>query len=259
VLPQPLPLTPGSDIAGTVVEVGPEVKGFDIGDRVFGVTNPRFTNGYAEFALAHAGMIAKMPRELNFEQAASMPVIGVTAWQALHDFAQVRFGQRVLVLGGAGNVGAYAVQLARLAGAYVVATASQRDLDRVGHLGAQEAVERSQSTSAYEDSFDIVVDTVGGDALNQCFSLVKRGGVMVSIVEKPDAKRAAERSVRADFLLVSVNTSILEKLAALVVSDQLKTHVGDTLPLENASVVHQMMEERKQKPGKTLLVPKVGR
>jgi NADPH:quinone reductase-like Zn-dependent oxidoreductase len=97
------------------------VTGFDIGDRVFGATNPRFTNGYAEFALAQSEMIAKMPQGLDFEQAASMPVIAVTAWQMLHEFAQVRSGQRVLVLGGAGNVGVYAVQLARLAGAYVVA------------------------------------------------------------------------------------------------------------------------------------------
>lgn len=96
VLPQPLPLTPGSDIAGTAVEVGPDVTGVDIGGRVFGVTNPRFTNGYAEFALAHSGMVAKMPPGLTFEQAASMPVIAVTAWQMLHDFAQVAPGQHVL-------------------------------------------------------------------------------------------------------------------------------------------------------------------
>lgn len=151
------------------------------------------------------------------------------------------------------------MQLARIADAFVVATASQSDLDRVGDIGAHEAVERSQSLNAYEDSFDVIVDTVGGDALNTAYALMKRGGVIVSIVEKPDLERAAQRDARADFLLVAVNTAILDKLAGLVVSDQLKTHIGDRLPLQQAALAHQMIEERKQKPGKTLLVPKVAR
>jgi 2-desacetyl-2-hydroxyethyl bacteriochlorophyllide A dehydrogenase len=255
VLPQPLPLVPGSDISGTIVEVGTSVSGFEIGDRVFGVTNSRFTNGYAEFAPAHSDMIAKMPSGMNFDQAASMPVIAVTAWQMLHDFARVVPGQRVLVYGGAGNVGAYAVQLARIAGASVVATASQGDLERVRDSGAQEVVERSQSLDAYRDTFDVVIDTVGGDALSASYPLVKRGGVIVSIVEKPDAERAAQRDARADFLLVCVNTSSLEKLAELVMKGQLKTFLGDVLPLRQAQLAHQMMEGLKHKPGKTLLVP----
>jgi NADPH:quinone reductase-like Zn-dependent oxidoreductase len=255
VLPQPLPLIPGSDISGTVVELGAGVSDFAVGDRVFGVTNPRFTNGYAEFAPVHAGMIAKMPAGMDFEQAASMPVIAVTAWQMLHDFARVVPGQRVLVYGGAGNVGAYAVQLARIAGAFVVATASQGDLEGVRANGAHEVVERSQSLDAYRDSFDVVVDTVGGDALSASYPLVKRGGVIVSIVEKPDVERALQREARADFLLVSVNTSVLETLAELAMKGQLKTSLGDVLPLREAQLAHQMMEGLKHKPGKVLLVP----
>jgi NADPH:quinone reductase-like Zn-dependent oxidoreductase len=255
VLPQPLPLIPGSDISGTVVELGAGVTDFAIGDRVFGVTNPRFTNGYAEFAPVHAGMIAKMPAGMDFEQAASMPVIAVTAWQMLHDFARVVPGQRVLVYGGAGNVGAYAVQLARIAGAFVVATASQGDLEGVKANGAHEVVERSQSLDAYRDTIDVVVDTVGGDALSASYPLVKRGGVIVSIVEKPDVERALQREARADFLLVSVNTSVLETLAELAMKGQLKTSLGDVLPLREAQLAHQMMEGLKHKAGKVLLVP----
>jgi NADPH:quinone reductase-like Zn-dependent oxidoreductase len=255
VLPQPLPLVPGSDISGTVVEVGPGVTDFAIGDRVFGATNPRFTNGYAEFAPVHAGMIAKLPSSMDFEQGASLPVIAVTAWQMLHDFAKISPGQRVLVYGGAGNVGAYAVQLARIAGAEVVATASQRDLESVRDSGAQEVVERSQSLDAYRGMFDAVIDTVGGDVLKASYPLVKRGGAIVSIVEKPDAERASQCGLRADFLLVSVNTSTLKKLADLAATGQLKTSIGDVLPLRQAQLAHQMMEGLKHKPGKTLLVP----
>jgi NADPH:quinone reductase-like Zn-dependent oxidoreductase len=253
VLPQPLPLIPGSDIAGTVVELGAGVTDFAVGDRVFGVTNPRFTNGYAEFAPVHTNMIAKMPAGMDFDQAASMPVIAVTAWQMLHDFARVEPGQRVLVYGGAGNVGAYAVQLARIAGAFVVATASRGDLEGVKANGAHEVVERSQSLDAYRDTIDVVVDTVGGDALSASYELVKRGGVIVSIVEKPDPERASQRGARADFLLVSVNTPVLEKLAEQVMTGQLKISLGDVLPLREAQLAHQMMEGLKHKPGKVLL------
>lgn len=255
VLPQPLPLIPGSDIAGTVVELGEGVRDFAIGDRVFGVTNPRFTNGYAQFASAHAGMIAKMPADMSFTHAASMPVIAVTAWQMLRDFARVAPGQRVLVYGGAGNVGAYAVQLGRIAGAFVVATASQKDLDRVRESGAQEVVERSQSLDAYAGTFDVVIDTVGGNALAMCYPLIRQGGVIVSIVEKPDADRAASREARADFLLVSVNTVTLENLAELVMSGHLNTCIGEALPLCEARLAHQMIEGLSHKPGKILLVP----
>ncbi|RFU44875.1 NADP-dependent oxidoreductase [Paraburkholderia sp. DHOC27] len=256
VLPQPLPLTPGSDISGTVVELGADVTEFAVGDRVFGVTNPRFTNGYAQFATVRASMIAKMPAGMRFDDAASMPVIAVTAWQMLHDFAHVSAGQRVLIYGGAGNVGAYAVQLARIAGAFVVATASSKDLQRVKDSGAHEVLDRSASLDAYADSFDVIVDTVGADALQGSYALVKRGGTIVSIVEKPDEKRAAQRESRADFLLVSVATATLETLADLVMKGQLKTHLGDELPLRDARLAHQMIEGSQQhRPGKILLVP----
>ena len=123
VLPQPLPLVLGSDLSGVVEEVGPGVTGFGLGDAVFGVTNARFTGAYAEHAVADAGMIARKPATLGDLEAASMPVVASTAWQMLFDHAAVEAGSRVLVHGGAGNVGAYAVQFARLAGARVVATA----------------------------------------------------------------------------------------------------------------------------------------
>src|SRR4051794_1322128 len=166
VLPQPLPLTPGSDIAGVVVEVGHGVKELAVGDEIFGVTNRRFTDGYAQYARAKVDMLAAKPSSMTFEEAASMPVIAVTAWQMLHEFASIKAGQRVLILGGAGNVGAYAVQLAHLAGAEVVATASDAQADHVRALGADEIIERSmRRVDPYTTSFDAVIDTVGGGAL----------------------------------------------------------------------------------------------
>jgi NADPH:quinone reductase-like Zn-dependent oxidoreductase len=255
VLPQPLPLTPGSDIAGIVVKAGPGVNGFTEGDEIFGVTNRRFTDGYAQFAKARVDMIAAKPSSMTFEQAASMPVIAVTAWQMLHEFAGIKAGQRVLVVGGAGNVGGYAVRLAALAGAEVAATASDAQADHVRDLGATEIIERGMNQlDAYAASFDAVIDTVGGVTLEQSYALVQPGGVVVSAVQKPDSARLPQR-VRSDFLLVSVGTRILEKLARLADDGQLETRLGDVLSLADARLAHQMLEGMQHKPGKILLVP----
>lgn len=255
VLPQPLPLTPGSDIAGIVVKAGPGVNGFTEGDEIFGVTNRRFTDGYAQFAKARVDMIAAKPSSMTFEQAASMPVIAVTAWQMLHEFAGIKAGQRVLVVGGAGNVGGYAVRLAALAGAEVAATASDAQADHVRDLGATEIIERGMNQlDAYAASFDAVIDTVGGVTLEQSYALVQPGGVVVSAVQQPDSARLPQR-VRSDFLLVSVGTRILEKLARLADDGQLETRLGDVLSLADARLAHQMLEGMQHKPGKILLVP----
>ncbi|MDQ7982130.1 NADP-dependent oxidoreductase [Paraburkholderia sp. SARCC-3016] len=255
VLPQPLPLTPGSDIAGRVVEVGRGVTKFAKGDEVFGVTNLRFTEGYAQYAKARVDMIAAKPAGTSFEEAASMPVIAVTAWQMLHDFAGIKPGQRVLVLGGFGNVGAFAVQIARLAGAHVVATASDAQADQVRAFGADEIIERNMNrVEAWSASFDAVVDTVGGEALERSYALVRPGGVVVSAVQKPDAA-LLPRHVRSDFLLVRVETGILETLGSLTADHRLKTRVGEVLPLAEARRAHQMIEGAPHKPGKIVLIP----
>src|SRR5690349_11637349 len=121
---QPLPIILGSELSGIVEAFGPEVSGFRLGDEVYGATNEQFSGAYAEYALPSAGRMAQKPRSLNFIQAASAPIVTVTAWQMLFEYAQVTAGQTVLIHGAAGNVGAYAVQLARQAGLHVVATAA---------------------------------------------------------------------------------------------------------------------------------------
>src|ERR1044071_2511054 len=120
-LPQPLPLTLGSDLSGEIVAIGPGVSELRVGDQVYGVTNPQFLAAYAEYALAYAGMVSNKPTSLTHVEAASVPVVSVTAWQALFDHAKLKAGQTVVIHGAAGNVGAYAVQLARGAGGATVA------------------------------------------------------------------------------------------------------------------------------------------
>jgi NADPH:quinone reductase-like Zn-dependent oxidoreductase len=138
---QPLPLTLGSDLSGEVQAVGPDVSDLRVGDQVYGVTNPRFIGAYAEYALAAAAMMARKPTSLAYIEAASAPVIAVTAWQGLFDQGRLKSGQTVLIHGAAGNVGAYAVQMARRVGIQIIATAAAVDAAYVRELGADAVID----------------------------------------------------------------------------------------------------------------------
>jgi NADPH:quinone reductase-like Zn-dependent oxidoreductase len=178
-----LPIILGSDLAGIVDSVGAGVAPFKPGDEVFGVTNKQFCGAYAEYAVASAQMVAAKPRSLSFVDAASVPVVAVTAYQMLFDYAQMRAGQAVLIHGAAGNVGAHAVQLAKQAELQVFATAGPADLDYVRGLGAEIVV--NYKTTKFEDvvpPVDAVLDTVGGETQHRSFRVLKPGGILVSSV-----------------------------------------------------------------------------
>lgn len=257
VLPQPLPLIPGADLSGVVEAVGPGVSGFAPGQPVYGVTNPRFTGAYAEFAIAEAGMIAPKPVRLTDTEAASVPVVATTAWQMLFDHAGLQPGQRVLVLGGGGNVGAYAVRLAVWAGGEVTATAATADAAFVRSLGAQAVIDASagRGLSELAGPFDVVIDTAGEPLLGQSFPLLRPGGAIISAVAAPDPSLAVRHRVRAELMLVAVDTSGLARLAGLFDDGTLRPRVGETLPLSAARTAHQMLAGCPHKPGKIVLLP----
>src|SRR5262250_426423 len=138
---QPLPLTLGSELSGIIDGIGPDVSGFELGDEVYGATNEQFSGAYAEYATPSAGRMAPKPKTLSFIEAASTPIVTITAWQMLFEYAHVTAGQTVLIHGAAGNVGAYAVQLASQAGLHVSGTAASADLEYVSRLGAERVVD----------------------------------------------------------------------------------------------------------------------
>ena len=221
---------------------------------MYGVTNGRFTGAYADYALAEAARIAPKPAPLDHLQAASVPVIAVTAWQMLFDHARLVAGQKVLIHGAAGSVGAFAVQLAHQAGAHVIATASAGDLVRVRDLGAEEAIDfRATRFEAVAGEVDAVIDLVGGETLERSFAVLRPGGVLVSAVAQPDQARAAERGVRALFMLVDVTTAALVEIGGLLATGRLRTNVGEILPLDQAVLAHRMLEGAPHKPGKIVL------
>jgi len=254
VLPQPLPLTLGSDLSGVVHSIGPKVEGLQIGDEVFGVTNERFTGAYAEYAVAKAATIAAKPKSLNHIHAASVPVVAVTAWQMVFELAQLAPGESVLVHGGAGNVGAYAVQLAKRAGAMVITTASAKDLTYARGLGADGVIDyRARQFEEQVKDIDAVLDTVGGETLGRSYGVLKRGGILVSAAARPSKEKAEQHGVRALFFLVEVTTERLRKIAELIDAGGLKTEVGEVLWLNEARQGHEMLEGAPHRRGKIVI------
>ena len=254
VLPQPLPLTLGSDVSGIVEQVGTGVSQFQAGDAIFGATNARFTGGYAEYALAAATKLAKMPRRLGFIEAASVPVVACTAWQMVFDHGVIDVTKRVLVHGAAGNVGAYAVQLAKRVAHEVIATAFSDDVAYVQALGADRVIDVKKSRfEEMVSDVDVVLDTIGGDTQDRSFAVLKPGGVLVSSVAEPDQLTAARRHVQARFFLVDVSSKRLQELAALIDAGDLTTSVGDVLPLAEARTAHEMLAGKPHKRGKIVL------
>jgi NADPH:quinone reductase-like Zn-dependent oxidoreductase len=255
-LPQPLPLTLGSDLAGVVEAVGPNVDTFARGDTVFGVTNPQFTGSYADYAIATAAMIARKPASISDVDAASVPVIAVTAWQALFEQAAALRGQTVLIHGAAGNVGAFAVQFAVQAGIRVVATCAQQDLSFVRGLGAHEVLIREGAPfETLVRDVDAVIDLVGGDVQTRSFAVLKPGGALISAVSQPDQDLTGGRGVKATFFLVSVTTKRLQTIARMMAAGSLVTSVGTVLPLSEARTAHEMLDGIRPKArGKIVLL-----
>ena len=254
VLEQPLPLTLGSDLSGVVDSVGVGVEELKVGDEVFGVTNERFTGAYAEYAIAKATMLAPKPKNLNHVHAASVPVVAVTAWQMIFDFAQLSSEQSVLIHGGAGNVGGYAVQLAKRTGAVVIATASVENDSYVRRLGADGVIDyRVRRFEERVKEVDVVLDTVGGETLDRSYGVLKRGGIVVSSVAQPSKEKAEQDGVRAVFFLVQVTTEQLTMIGKMIDAGALQSEVGEVLWLDEARKAHEMLEGAPHRRGKIVI------
>lgn len=245
-----LPFPLGSDFSGVVEQVGTGVAHLRKGDEVYGLTNNQFVGAYAEYVAADAAGVARKPARLTHVEAASVPVIAVTAWKMIHEYAQLRAGQKALVLGAAGNVGAYAVQFARLAGAEVIAVAREKDLEFVRSLKPAQAIAPESSLP----TVDVVLDTTGGDLVARAYGAVARGGIMVSPVEQLDAAKAAALGIRvAPYFIVTVTTEDLRKITELIDQGTVVTNVGEVLDLHSAREAHEMLAGRKHRRGKIVL------
>jgi NADPH:quinone reductase-like Zn-dependent oxidoreductase len=254
------PLVLGTDLAGDVEAIGPGVTRFTVGDAVHARLDNDRIGAFAEYALVRESAAAKKPARLDYAQAASLPLVGLTAWQALVELAQLRAGQKVLIHAGSGGVGTFAIQLAKHLGAQVTTTASARNHALVKSLGAEVAIDyRTTRFEMVARDQDVVLDTQGGDTLLRSFDAVKRGGVVVTIGGRPDGtfarawglslplvwvlgflnrkvdRRASEKSVRFHYLFMRASGEQLESISALVDQGVIKPILDKTFPLEAAA------------------------
>jgi NADPH:quinone reductase-like Zn-dependent oxidoreductase len=238
-LPKELPAVLGSDISGTVE--ASRADGFKEGDEVFGFAG---TGAYAEYAVTPAAMVARKPHGLSHEQAAALPVAGLTAWQALFDRAGLERGQSALIAGASGGVGHLAVQFAKkVAGARTTGIGSTGNRDFVLGLGADEYVDYTRQDVAQAVSgVDFAFDTVGGAITESLLATVKTGGVLVTIAGAPPEEAASGRGVRAELLRMSPNAEQLMRIGELVVAGEIHVEIAQVLPLEEAPRAHELSE-----------------
>jgi len=244
-----LPAVLGSDVSGTV-EVS-RADGFAVGEDVFGLAA---SGGYAELATAAADRIASKPAGISHEQAAAIPVAGLTAWQALFDHAGLQPGQTALIAGAAGGVGHFAVQFAKHAGARVLGTGSSRNRDFVLGMGADEYFDYTQQDVAEVLSdVDVAFDTVGGKTTESLLSTVRSGGTLVTIAGAPPEQAAAQRGVRAERFGMNPNSQQLARIADLMTAGEVQVEIAETFPLAEAAHAHALSEAGHTR-GKLVLV-----
>lgn len=248
-----LPYVPGFDFSGEVAALGEGASGHEVGDPVFGMVALTRGGTHADYVVVKPDEVARKPARASHTEAAALPLVGLTAWQALVDSAGLQAGHTVLIHAGAGGVGSTAIQLAKARGARVIATASGANLDFLRELGADVVVDyRSQRFEDVADAVDVVLDPIGGETQQRSLAVLKDGGVLVSLVGLGPAANTPPRGIRALAILVQPNAGQLGQLAALVDAGDLRPEVSLTLPLARAAEAHRQIETRRTR-GKVVL------
>jgi NADPH:quinone reductase-like Zn-dependent oxidoreductase len=240
VFPVALPHTPGVEVAGTVDALGDGVDAVAVGDAVIGFLPMTADGAAAEYVVAPAEVLAPAPTSIPLADAAALPMVGLTAWQALVDDAGLTAGQRVLVNGAGGAVGGYAVQLAKHAGAHVIATASPRSVERVRAAGADEVIDHTTTAVTAAEPVDVLLNLarIAPEQLVALAGLVRPGGVVVNTVPTIPTPADEARGVRAVCVFVRSDAEQLAHLAAMVDRGELRVDVAERVPLAELAQVH---------------------
>ena len=252
--PRTPPIIPGHEVAGVVEAAGPAVAGLAVGDAVYGFIDSRRDGADAEYVAVRATELAPKPATLTFAEAAAVPLSALTAWQALFDHGDLHDGQRVLIHGGAGGVGSFAVQLARWRGAHVTATASARDAELVRDLGAGDVIDyRARRFEEAVADLDLVLDTVGGETWERSWDVLRPGGRLVSIAVPRPPERETGDGRRAIWFVVEPNRAQLIDIGGLIDGGHLRPIVSAVLPLARGRDAYGPSRHRGG-PGKIVLL-----
>src|SRR5882757_5792557 len=229
------PIILGGDVAGVVEKVGSKITKFKAGDPVFAYVSLDNSGGYAQYALVTEREAAPKPKSLTYVEAAGVPVVAMTAWQALVDTAKLSAGQTVLIHGGSGGVGSFAIQIAKARGAKVIATASTANQDFLKQLGADVAIDYTKQK--FEDvakDVDVVLDSIGKDTLARSYGVVKTGGFIVTLVARIDQAELDKHGIRGESISVKPNGVQLAEIGKLIDEKKIKSIVSEVLPLTDA-------------------------
>ncbi|UFT99338.1 NADP-dependent oxidoreductase [Radiobacillus kanasensis] len=232
------PIILGWDVAGVIEAVGSNVTDWKVGDKVFARPETTRFGTYAEYTIVDEHLLAKKPASISFEEAAAVPLAGMTAYQGLFDHGKLEKGEKVLIHAGAGGVGTYAIQLAKEAGAYVYTTASPKNHELLKSLGADEVID--YHTTNVKDvlrDIDLVLDTIGGETQNESFDVLKENtSRMISVVGEPDQEKAKKKNVVAKSMWLNPEGEQLSKLGKLLEEGKMKSVIGSTHPLSQQGV-----------------------
>jgi NADPH:quinone reductase-like Zn-dependent oxidoreductase len=241
--PEKWPAIPGHEISGTIAELGEGVTGLAVGQQAYGLIGFDREGGAAEYVTAPAADLAEKPAAVDHLGAACLALAALTAWQALVSHAHVAAGQHVLVNGGAGGVGNYAVQIAVALGARVTATASERDAAFVAALGASQVIDYSGPALDHQaPDVDVVVDTAGGAAMSQCWRVLRPGGLLIGIATAPSDAEARRHHARGLYFIVEPDRDALTRLARLADSGKLRATVGGVFELADAAMAFDALQ-----------------
>ncbi len=247
------PVIPAHEMSGTVAGIADGVTGVAVGDEVCGLIEFDRDGAAAQYVTLPAGELVAKPRSVSHAETATLPLAALTAWQALVDYAAIEPGEQVLVTGGAGGVGAFAVQIAAILGAQVSATGRARDADFVRSLGAQAFIGSDGALPEKASGLDVIIDTVGGAVLDASYGLMHPGGRLVTLSAPPSEERAKSFGVHAMFFVVTPDPAELARLAELADSGQLRTTVSQTFLLRDGRRAFESSAQPRP-PGKTVLI-----
>jgi NADPH:quinone reductase-like Zn-dependent oxidoreductase len=249
------PTIPSHEVSGTVAAIGEGVSDFAVGDEVYGLTPFDRDGAAAEYVTVPASVLAARPTTLSHVESAALPLAGLTAWQALVEHAGVQAGERVLVHGGTGGVGALSVQLAKNLGANVTTTVRSDAEDLMHELGADSIIDtRTTQFDGPDASYDVVVDTVGGETLRRSFDVLRPGGRLVTLSAPPPEGVADAYEVHAIFFIVTPDRQQLTRLAELVDASRLHIAIADTFALQDGRAAFESGRRSQRRPGKTVLI-----
>ena len=243
-IPLTFPHVMGFDVSGVVTEVGKDVTGIKVGDEVFARPNQEDAGAIAEVARVKASELAIKPSSLSHAQAASVPLAGLTAWQALITKGNLKEGDKVLIHAGSGGVGTLAIQIAKHFGAFVATTCGARNMDLVRDLGADLVID--YKTQRFEDEvsdYDLVIDMIGGETLNRSFAVLKKGGTLVSIKGQDTDNLAQKHDVRFEWFFMQPDGAMLTDLAKLITDGVVRTVIDSTYPMDETAAAYDALKD----------------